>query len=280
MTKAQEIERSIITTYRKRIWGPFLRALKNYDLIRPNDHIAVCMSGGKDSFLMAKCFQELLRHSDFPFQATYMVKDPGYAPDHRQKIVENAKLLNIPIEIVESNIFQVTEVQESKPCYLCARMRRGVLYKKAMELGCNKIALGHHFDDVIETTMMSMFYNGRFQSMMPKLKSENYPRMELIRPLYLVHEKDIIAWVSHHQLSFLKCACKLTESLKDGTMDSKRQEMKEWLKDLKKQIKGVDRNIFMSHHNVNLDTCVGYTKNRVYHTFLEDYEEEIYGTEE
>lgn len=276
MEKYKEIERSIITTYRKKIWGPFVKALKTYALLKENDHVAVCMSGGKDSFLMAKLFQELKKHSDFPFDVTYLVMDPGYTPKNRNKIIDNAKLMDIPIHIVNSNIFEVTESQEGKPCYLCARMRRGVLYKNAMELGCNKIALGHHFDDVIETTLMSMLYNGKFQSMMPKVKSDNFPGMELIRPLYLIHEKDILAWKNFNELDFLQCACKLTADSSDyetGAMDSKRKEMKNLVKELKKLYPMMDQNIFMAHHNVNLNTCVGYYKDHEYHSFLDEYDE-------
>lgn len=281
MEKYKEIERSIITTYRSKIWGPFVKALKNYELLAPGDHVAVCMSGGKDSFLLAKCFQELKRHSDFDFDVTYLVMDPGYTQENRTKIINNAELMNIPIKIVDSDIFAITESVEGKPCYLCARMRRGILYKNAQELGCNKIALGHHFDDVIETTLMSMLYNGRFQSMMPKVNSTNFLGMELIRPLYLVHEKDVIAWKNYNDLSFLQCACKLTADSSEydtGAMDSKRKEMKLLVKELKKVNFNVDQNIFMSHHNVNLETCVGYTKNNEYHSFLEDYEVKKYGT--
>lgn len=281
MEKYKEIERSIITTYRPKIWGPFVKALKNYEMLQPNDHVAVCMSGGKDSFLLAKCFQELQRHSDFEFKVTYLVMDPGYAPANRAKIMENAALMNIPIEIVNSDIFAITEQVDGKPCYLCARMRRGVLYKSAQDFGCNKIALGHHFDDVIETTMMSMLYTGRFQSMMPKLKSDNFEGMELIRPLYLVKEKDILAWKNYNKLSFLQCACRLTADSAEyetGAMDSKRKEMKLLIKNLKKVYVNADQNIFMAHHNVNLDTCVGYIKDRKYHSFLDEYEVKEDGT--
>ena len=237
MEKYQEIERSIITTYRKKIWAPFIKAIQHYALLKEGDHVAVCMSGGKDSFLMAKCFQELMRHSDFEFNVTYLVMNPGYTDKNLQQILENAELMRIPIHLVSSDIFKITEQVEGKPCYLCARMRRGVLYKNALELGCNKIALGHHFDDVIETTLMSVFYNGRFQSMMPKVKSLNFDNMELIRPLYYIHEKDILAWKNYHQLTFLQCACRLTADSADyetGAMDSKRKEMKELVKSLKK----------------------------------------------
>lgn len=277
MERYKEIERSIITTYRSKIWAPFIKALKEYQLIKENDHICVCMSGGKDSFLLAKCFQELHRHSDFKFDVTYMVMDPGYEDINRELIISNAKLMEIPIVIVDSDIFQITEHQDGKPCYLCARMRRGCLYKNAMKLGCNKIALGHHFDDVIETTLMSMFYNGRFQTMMPKVRSDNYKGMELIRPLYLVKEKDIINWKKYNNLEFLQCACKLTRNSNeylDGAMDSKRKETKLLIERLRKEIKGIDQNIFMAHHNVNLDTCIGYEKDRIKHSFFEWYDED------
>jgi tRNA 2-thiocytidine biosynthesis protein TtcA len=275
MERYKEIERSIITTYRGKIWAPFIKALKEYELLKENDHICVCISGGKDSFLLAKCFQELKRHSDFPFEVTFMVMDPGYLPENRALIESNAKEMNIPIKIVNSDIFQITDNVGGKPCYLCARMRRGCLYKNASLLGCNKIALGHHMDDVIETTLMSMFYNGKFQTMMPKLKSDNYSGMEVIRPLYLVREKDIVAWKKHNDLNFLQCACRLTaNSLEygEGAMDSKRKEMKNLIAELKKVNPGVEQNIFMAHHNVNLDTCIGYEQDRTKHSFFEWYD--------
>ena len=277
MEKYQEIERSIITTYRSKIWGPFVKALKEYHLLKPNDSVCVCMSGGKDSFLMAKCFQELKRHSDFEFDVKYLVMDPGYNKENRELIIENAKMMNIPITIVDSDIFQITELTDGKPCYLCARMRRGCLYKNAMALGCNKIALGHHFDDVIETTLMSMFYNGKFQTMMPMVKSDNYEGMELIRPLYLVKEKDILAWQNFNEIKFLQCACKFTAQTHDyetGAVDSKRKEMKNLVKELRKVNPTVDMNIFNTHHNVNLDTCVAYTKGKKKYHFLDEYEGE------
>ena len=277
MEKYQEIERSIITTYRSKIWGPFVKALKEYQLLKPNDSVCVCMSGGKDSFLMAKCFQELKRHSDFEFDVKFLVMDPGYNKENRELIIENAKMMNIPITIVDSDIFQIAEMTDGKPCYLCARMRRGCLYKNASALGCNKIALGHHFDDVVETTLMSMFYNGKFQTMMPKVKSDNFEGMELIRPLYLVKEKDILAWQNFNEIKFLQCACKFTAQTHDyetGAVDSKRKEMKNLVKELRKTNPTVDVNIFNTHHNVNLDTCVQYTKGKKKYHFLDEYEAE------
>lgn len=277
MEKYKIIERSIITTYRKKIWAPFVKALKEYELLKENDHVCVCMSGGKDSFLLAKCFQELKRHSDFKFEVTYMVMDPGYIEENRNLIIENAKMMDIPITIVNSDIFSVTEKQEGKPCYLCARMRRGCLYKNAKDLGCNKIALGHHMNDVIETTLMSILYNGRFQTMMPKVRSDNFEGMELIRPLYMVKEKDILAWKNYNELNFLQCACKLTRNsyeYSEGAMDSKRKEMKNLVEELKKLYPPIDNNIFMAHHNVNLDTCVSFEKDREKHSFLEWYDED------
>lgn len=277
MERYKEIERSLITTYRSKIWGPFIKALKEYELLSPGDKVCVCMSGGKDSFLLAKCFQELHRHSDFAFDVVYMVMDPGYNPENRALIISNAEMMNIPIHVVDSDIFAITEVTGGKPCYLCARMRRGCLYRNAKELGCNKIALGHHFDDVIETTLMSMFYNGKFQTMMPKVKSDNYEGMEVIRPLYKVKEKDILAWQKFNDIRFLQCACKFTAQTDDyetGAVDSKRKEMKNLIKELRKVNPNVDNNIFSTHHNVNLDTCINYSKEGKMYSFLDEYKED------
>ena len=272
-----EIERSIITKYRKTIWSKFVKAVQEYELIKENDNIMVCISGGKDSFLLAKCMQELIRHGKFPFTAHYVVMDPGYNEVNRKLIEENAKKLNIPIEIFESNIFDsVASIDTKGACYLCARMRRGHLYAKAKELGCNKIALGHHFDDVIETTLLSMLYGAEIKTMMPKLHSDNFPGLELIRPLFLVHQDDIISWKNNSELTFLNCACRFTESCTTdptGT-DSKRIEIRNLIKELKKVNKDVDHNIFKSMTNVNINCIIGYHDNKEKHTFLEDYDKD------
>lgn len=277
MEKYKEIERSIIKKYRKDIWSKFIKAIQEYELIKENDNIMVCISGGKDSFLLAKCIQELLRHGKIKFTAHYVVMDPGYNDYNRDFIIDNAKILNIPIEMFQSNIFDVVSNVESKsPCYLCARMRRGYLYNKAKELGCNKIALGHHFDDVIETTLLSMLYGSEIKTMMPKLHSDNYENLELIRPLYLVKEEAIISWRNTNELTFINCACRFTEGcslINDGT--SKRKEMKELIKNLRKINKGVDYNIFKSLDNINLNCVLGTKKDGVYKSFLEDYEEKV-----
>ncbi len=270
MKKYQEVERSLITTYRKKIWAMFIKAIKEYNLVEKDDHICVCMSGGKDSFIMAKLFQELERHSDFPFKVTYLVMDPGYRKETRESIENNLKLLNIPAIFEKSDIFDIADYMGGKPCFLCARMRRGFLYKKAEALGCNKIALGHHFDDVIETTLMSMFYNGKIQTMPPKLLSDNYNGMELIRPLYQIHEQDIINWAKFNDLHFINCACKFTE--KGNEFDSKRAEIKELCKVLKKQNPIIPHNIFMAVHRCNVDTMVGYEIDRCYHDFNQEFE--------
>ena len=274
MEKYQEIERSIIKKYRKDIWSKFIKAVQEYELIQENDNIMVCISGGKDSFLLAKCIQELQRHGKFPFTAHYVVMDPGYNEYNRSFIEDNAKILNIPIEIFESDIFDVVEKSDPKgACYLCARMRRGCLYNHAKELGCNKIALGHHMDDVIETTLLSMFYGAEVKTMMPKLHSENFEGLELIRPLYMIREEDIISWKNYNELTFINCACRFTEgcSLVDDGL-SKRKEVKELIKRLRKVNDRVDYNIFKSLDNVNLDCCLGTKKNGEYKSFLEDYE--------
>ena len=275
MEKYKEIERSIIKKYRKDIWSKFVKAVQDYELIKENDNIMVCISGGKDSFLLAKCMQELQRHGKFHFDCHYVVMDPGYNDYNRDFILDNAKTLNVPIEMFQSDIFDVVATIDSKsPCYLCARMRRGYLYSKAKELGCNKIALGHHFDDVIETTLLSMFYGSEIKTMMPKLHSDNFEGLELIRPLYLVKEDDIISWKKANELTFINCACRFTEGcslINDGT--SKRKEMKELIKNLRKINKEVDHNIFKSLDNVNLNCVLGTKKNGVYKSFLDEYEE-------
>lgn len=269
----KEIEKSIIKKYRKDIWSKFVKAVKEYELINENDKIMVCISGGKDSFLLAKCIQEIKKHGKVNFDACYVVMDPGYNKINRKMIEENAKVLNIPIEIFESNIFDVVTTVDKSPCYLCARMRRGCLYNKAKELGCNKIALGHHFDDVIETTLLSMFYGSEIKTMMPKLHSENFEGLELIRPLYLVKEDAIISWKNSNDLTFLNCACKFTEehfSKDDGT--SKRKEIKTLIEELKKVNKDIDHNIFKSLDNVNLNCVLGTKKDGIYKSFIDDYD--------
>lgn len=274
MEKYKEIERSIITTYRKEIWSKFVKAVSDYKLIEENDNVMVCISGGKDSFLLAKCIQELQRHGNVKFNARYVVMDPGYNEYNRNFILDNAKILNIPLEMFESDIFDVVANVDSKsPCYLCARMRRGYLYNHAKELGCNKIALGHHFDDVIETTLLSMFYGAEIKTMMPKLHSDNYEGIDLIRPLYLVKEASIIAWKNYNELTFINCACRFTEGcslINDGT--SKRKEMKELIKNLRKINPSVDANIFKAMDNVNMNCILSWHKDGVNHSFLDDYD--------
>lgn len=270
------IERSIIKKFRKVIWNPFIIAIKKYRLVNAGDKIAVCISGGKDSMLMAKLLQELKKYSEVPFELKFVVMDPGYNEINRQKIESNAALLNIPIKIFETDIFDVANKTVKSPCYLCARMRRGHLYKIAKDLGCNKIALGHHFDDVIETTLIGMFYGSQLQSMPPKLHSTNFEGMELIRPLYCVHESAIISWQKYNQLEFIQCACRFTENISNSDNkigSSKRQEIKELIKTLKKTNPNVDKNIFNSIHSVCLDTMVGYKSKGVEHSFLDDYDE-------
>ena len=275
MEKYKEIENSIIKKYRKEIWAKFIEAVKTYELIQDNDKIMVCISGGKDSFLLAKCIQELKRHGKINFEARYVVMDPGYNEYNRKYIEDNARILNIPIEIFESDIFDVVSTIDSKsPCYLCAKMRRGYLYNKAKEIGCNKIALGHHFDDVIETTLLSMFYGAEIKTMMPKLHSDNYEGLELIRPLYLVKEGAIISWRNYNELTFINCACRFTEGcslINDGT--SKRKEMKELIKKMRQINREIDHNIFKSMDNVNLNCVLGTKKNGEYKSFLDEYNE-------
>ena len=273
MEKYKEIERSIIKKYRKEIWSRFNKAVQEYELIEENYN---SISGGKDSFLLAKCIQELILHGKVKFNAHYVVMDPGYNDYNRDFIIDNAKTLNVPIEMFNSDIFDVVATVDSKsPCYLCAKMRRGCLYNKARELGCNKIALGHHFDDVIETTLLSMFYGSEIKTMMPKLHSENFPGIELIRPLYLVKESDIISWRNSNELTFINCACRFTEGcslINDGT--SKRKEIKELIKNLRKVNKDIDHNIFKSMDNVNLNCILGCKKNGEYKSFLEEYDKD------
>ena len=274
MEKYQEIERSIIKKFRKDIWAKFISSVQEYELIQENDSIMVCISGGKDSFLLAKCIQELERHGKFPFQAHYVCMDPGYNEKNRKLIEKNAKAMNIPLEIFESDIFDVVVKTDRSPCYLCARMRRGCLYNHAKELGCNKIALGHHMDDVIETTLLSMFYGAECKTMMPKLHSDNFEGLELIRPLYQIREEDIISWAKYNELKFLNCACKFTEEV--NTVDeekSKRKEMKKLIREQRKQNDRIDYNIFKAMDNVNLDCVLGTKKNKEYESFLKTYDE-------
>lgn len=274
LEKYKEIERSIIKKYRKEIWSKFVKAVQDYELIKENDKIMVCISGGKDSFLLAKCIEELIRHGKFPFEAKYVVMDPGYSDKHKVEIMETARVLNIDIEIFKSDIFDsVINMEAASPCYMCARMRRGCLYNKAKELGCNKIALGHHFNDVIETTLLSMFYGSEVKTMLPKLHSDNFPGLELIRPLYLVKEESIISWMKSNDLRFINCACRLTENISDiDKINSKRKEIKNLINDLKKINPSVDLNIFKSMDNVNCDGVLTYKIDGVKHSFLDDYD--------
>ena len=271
MERYKEIERSIITNFRKDIWGKFVKGVKEYKMINKGDKIAVCISGGKDSMLLAKCMQEIKRHGDMDFDIVFLCMNPGYNEKNKQKILDNSRILNIPLTMFETDIFERVANIEDHPCYLCARMRRGYLYEKAKELGCNKIALGHHFNDVIETILMGMFYGAQIQTMMPKVKSTSHPGMELIRPLYYVREDDIINWKNKNNLDFIECACKFTEGYGKGNMESKREEMKELIKSLKKTYKNIDINIFRSVQNVNLDTIISYYQKDEVHHFLEHY---------
>ena len=270
----QLVERSIITKYRKVLWNPFIEAVKRYEMIQPGDRIAVCISGGKDSMLLAKLMQQLQKHSDFPFELVFLVMDPGYNELNRKKIESNAALLNIPVTIFESDIFEVADSAGKSPCYLCARMRRGYLYSRAQELDCNKIALGHHFNDVVETTLISMFYGSQLQAMLPKLHSTNFKGMTLIRPLYCVHEDDIIAWAHDNSLEFIQCACRLTERSAADTGDvnvSKRKEIKLLLRRLRQGNPNIEKSIFNSIHAVALDTMPGFKTGGVEHSFLERF---------
>ena len=270
----QLVERSIITKYRKVLWNPFIEAVKRYEMIQPGDRIAVCISGGKDSMLLAKLMQQLQKHSDFPFELVFLVMDPGYNELNRRKIESNAALLNIPVTIFESDIFEVADSAGKSPCYLCARMRRGYLYSRAQELGCSKIALGHHFNDVVETTLISMFYVSQLQAMLPKLHSTNFEGMTLIRPLYCVHEDDIIAWARDNSLEFIQCACRLTERSAADTGDvnvSKRKEIKLLLRRLRQGNPNIEKSIFNSIHAVALDTMPGFKTGGVEHSFLERF---------
>ena len=273
----EQVELSIRKKFKKSIWCKFTKAINEYQLVQPNDRIAVCISGGKDSMLMAKLFQELKRHDKFPFEVTFLVMDPGYSPENRRVIEENARSMSIPIHIFESTIFDSVYNIEKNPCYICARMRRGYLYSKAKELGCNKIALGHHFDDVIETILMGMLYGGQVQTMMPKLHSTNFEGMELIRPLYLVREDEIKHWRDYNGLHFIQCACKFTDTCTtcepDSRSVSKRLEVKNLIAQLKKANPQVEKNIFRSVENVNLSTVIAYKQHGEVHNFLDTYDE-------
>lgn len=272
--KAAWVERSIITKFRKTVWAPFLEALKQYKLISAGDKVAVCVSGGKDSMLLAKLFQELQMHSDYQFGVEYICMNPGYNAENLQRIKDNAALLNVPLKFFSSDVFEAANlVGGDSPCYMCARMRRGCLYAKAKELGCNKIALGHHRSDVIETTLMGMFYGGQIQGMMPRIKSANFEGMELIRPMYCISEEDIEHWRDYNGLEFIACACSFTQKLaQSGQARSVRQEMKELIKELKKRNPDVEKSIFKSLHNVQLDTLVEYKTGKERHSFLEKFE--------
>lgn len=272
----KDIERLIMKTYRKQIWSPFMKALSNYDLIQENDCIAVCISGGKDSMLLAKCMQILSRFSEVKFTVKFLVMNPGYNEANLEKIKRNAQHLQIPITIHETQIFDIVNGMEKNPCYLCARMRRGYLYRFAQEMGCNKIALGHHFDDAIETMMLNVFYAGEVATMMPKLHSDNFAGMQLIRPLYMVKEEDIIRWRDYAGLSFLQCACRFTETIEAESQKkektSKRDEIKQWIKQYKEINPNVDDNIFRAMSNVNIEKVLQYRKGDAKIAFLEDYE--------
>ena len=273
--KQQEVELSIRKKFHKQLFTPFAKAINEYELLSPGDRVAVCISGGKDSTLMAKLFQELARHRKFEFEVVFLVMDPGYNERNRILIENNARTLGIPVTIFESQIFEAVDHIEKSPCYLCARMRRGYLYSKARELGCNKIALGHHYDDVIETIFMGMMYGGQVQTMMPKLHSTNFEGMELIRPMYLIREEDILHWRDYNHLNFLQCACHFTENCsagtEDGDMISKRMETKRIIAGLKRINPYIESNIFHSVENVNLSTVIAYKKDGVVHRFTEDY---------
>ena len=274
MERYEQIERSIIKKFRKQIWRKFTQGINDYDMIQEGDKIAVCISGGKDSMLLAKLLQEIQRHGKMHFDLEFIVMDPGYNQKNRQQIIDNAKILNIPINIFNSDIFGIVTEVGGSPCYLCARMRRGHLYKKAQDLGCNKIALGHHFDDAIETILMGMLYGAQVQTMMPKLHSTNFEGMELIRPMYLIREEDIIDWCNYNELKFIRCACRMTENieiLEDGSSNSKRQEMKNLVKQFEQVNPHIAMNIFRSVENVNLKTIIAYKEDGVTHHFLDTY---------
>ena len=279
MDRLQEIERSIIKKFRKEIWSNFAFGVGRYQLIQENDKIAVCISGGKDSMLMAKCMQEIQRHGRVPFELEFLVMDPGYNRENRRRVEDNAAILGLPIRVFETDIFDIVADEEKSPCYLCARMRRGALYSRAQALGCNKIALGHHYDDVIETILMSMLYGGQVRTMMPKLHSTHYPGMQLIRPMYLVKEEDIRHWCRYNELQFIQCACRFTENcvLGDNGGGGKRQEMKELIKGFRKINPKIEQNIFASAENINLATVISYRDEKGIHSFLDDYDTQAGG---
>ena len=272
--RTREIERSIIKKFRRSVWRPFTKALNEYQLVQEGDKIAVCISGGKDSMLMAKLFQELKRHGKVNFEVVFLVMNPGYNEDNWNIILNNAKLLGIPLTVFESDIFDTVATIDKNPCYLCARMRRGYLYSKAKELGCNKIALGHHFDDVIETILMGMLYSAKIETLMPKLHSQNFEGMELIRPMYMIKEEGIKAWRDYNKLQFIQCACRFTENCSTcgGGRKSKRDEMKELVEQFRNISSVIDTNIFNSIHNINLNTVIGYHKDDMKYNFLDDYD--------
>ena len=274
LPRYKEIEHSITSTFRKSIWLKFVEGINEFKMIEDGDKIAVCISGGKDSMLLAKCLQEIQRHRKMDFELKFIAMDPGYSEANRQKIIDNAKLLNIPLHIFNSNIFNVVEKIDDHPCYICARMRRGHLYNEAKRLGCNKIALGHHFDDVVETILLGMMYGAQMQTMMPKLHSTFHEGIELIRPLYYVKEADVIEWRDYNNLEFIKCACKITENrhLDSDAYDSKRSEMKSLLRQLRKNYDKIDMNIYNSTKNVNLSTLISYVKDGKTYHFLDDYD--------
>ncbi len=273
LTPCQLAERSIHKKYRKEIWNPFVAAIKRYALIQPGDRIAVCVSGGKDSMLLAKAMQLYQRIDGTQFELTFLVMDPGYSEENRRKIEENAALLEIPLTVFRTDVFDIANHTEKNPCYLCAKMRRGHLYSQAQALGCNKIALGHHFSDVIETTLLGLFYGAQLQAMLPKLRSRNYPGMALIRPLYCVHEDDILAWKRYNHLEFLECACRFTEKNAPGHAGKgKRQEIKELIRQLKRDNPNIEKSIFAALHAVSLDTFPGYKQEGSEHSFLERYD--------
>lgn len=271
LNKTEQIERTLITGYRKKIWNKFLEAINEYQMIQDGDKIAVCVSGGKDSMLLAKCFQELKAHGNIKFDVVYLMMNPGYSDENLEKIKTNIEILNIPVNVFETHVFEHVEKIEKHPCFICAKMRRGHLYRKAKELGCNKIALGHHFDDVVETILIGLFYGAQYQTMMPKVMSTYHEGMELIRPLYLVKEQDIISWVKKNELEFITCACKVTKKEEGDINASKRAEVKKLISELKKKYKNIDVNIFRSAQGVSLDTVISYKLEGKEHYFLDDY---------
>ena len=272
LTESQRMTQSLLTESRKALWRPFMQAIRRYRLISPGDRIAVCISGGKDSMLMAKLISALREHGQIPFEATYLIMDPGYSPENRRRVEENARRLEIPYTLIESDVFEVANAQARHACFLCARMRRGCLYRHAQALGCNKIALGHHYNDVIETTLMAMLYGGQIQAMPPMLRAEHFPDMALIRPMYLVREADIIAWRDAWGLEFLQCACRFTEQSAQGRLDSRRQRVKALIAQLMRDDPKVEANLFNSIHTVQLDTLPGWRYRGQAHSFLDDWD--------